>query len=89
MNSLTQSLSTNCTYNSTYAAGEDHDYKSVIEVMEFASGETEKLVTVNTMDDGNVENREYLELYLSAGEGVHLSPHPRAEVIITDNDGMC
>ncbi len=65
----------------------DSDYSSVIELLEFVPGDTEMTVTFKIREDKNVETKEYLELYLSAGDGVHLSPHPRAEVVIIDDDG--
>lgn len=77
-----------CSLITLHTAGKGHDYSPVIQVMEFAPGEIEKVVTVITRDDKNVENSEYFELYLSAGEGVHLSPFSRAKVVISDNDGV-
>ncbi len=71
--------------NINFIAGSD--YKSVIEVLQFEPGEVEKSVTVKSLEDRNIEGREYLELYLSSGQGVYLSPHPRAEIVIKDNDG--
>ena len=59
----------------------------VTEVLEFQPGETEKEVTVEIINDQNVELMEEFELYLTSGAGVYLSPFPRAEVVITNDDG--
>ena len=59
----------------------------VTEVLEFQPGETEKEITVEIINDRNVELMEEFELYLTSGAGVHLSPFPRAEVVITNDDG--
>ena len=75
-------------YNQYYnhiAAGED--YKIVSSILEFQPGETEKRVTITIVDDKKIERNEFFQLYLSAGEGVHLSPFARAEITIINDDG--
>ena len=56
-------------------------------ILEFQPGETEKKVTITIIDDKKIERDESFQLYLSAGEGVHLSPFPRAAITIVNNDG--
>ena len=63
------------------------DYTTLTEVVEFQSGETEKNITINILDDSRVESTEIFELFLTGGIGVHLSPFFRAEVEILDDDG--
>ena len=56
--------------------------------MEFQPGETEKNITIHILDDDRVESAETFDLYLSGGDGVHLSPFFRAEITIPENDGI-
>ena len=63
------------------------DYSSISTLVEFLPGETRKKVAVKIYNDKRIERNETFELYLIAGEGVHLSPFPRAQVIIENDDG--
>ena len=56
--------------------------------MEFQPGETEKNITIHILDDSRVESAETFELYLTGGDGIHLSPIFRAEITILENDGI-
>ena len=62
------------------------DYKSLSTILEFEPGETVKRVTITIIDDKKIERDEFFQLYLSAGEGVHLNPFARAEIMIINND---
>ena len=55
--------------------------------MEFLPGETEKQISVQIRNDKRIERNETFELYLTAGAGVHLSPFPRTEITIENDDG--
>ena len=66
-------------------AGEDYEPLSV--VLEFLPGETVKHVMVTINDDKKIERNESFQLYLSAGEGVHLTPISRTHIIIVNDDG--
>ena len=55
--------------------------------MEFLPGETEKQISVQIRNDKRIEQNETFELYLTAGVGIHLSPFPRAEITIENDDG--
>ena len=70
-----------------YNIAADEDYKSVSSILEFQPGEVEKKVTITIIDDKKIERDELFQLYLSAGEGVHLTPFSRAEITIINNDG--
>ena len=59
----------------------------MILILEFQPGETEKQVTVAISDDKKIERNETFQLYLSAGEGVHLTPIPRTDIVIVNDDG--
>ena len=50
--------------------------------MTFLSEEVMKRVDIRIIDDTNVEYDETFILYLTSGEGVHLSPFSRAEIVI-------
>ena len=63
------------------------DYITLGEILEFQPGETEKNITICILDDSRVEGDETFDLYLSGGDGVHLSPFFRAEITIPENDG--
>ena len=63
------------------------DYVPVVEIVTFLPEEVTKTVKVQILDDTNVEFNENFFLYLTSGEGVHLSPFSRAEVIIVNDDG--
>ena len=68
-----------------HTVGEDYDPVSLI--LEFQPGETEKQVTVTINNDKKIERDETFQLYLSAGEGVHLTPFPRTQIVILNDDG--
>ena len=55
--------------------------------MKFLSQEVETSVNVFIFDDENIEHDENFFLYLTSGEGVHLSPFSTAEVVIKNDDG--
>ena len=55
--------------------------------MTFATEETKKRVEILITDDKNIEYDENFFLYLTSGEGVHLSPFSTAEVVIKNDDG--
>ena len=55
--------------------------------MTFLSEEVMKTVDIRIIDDTNVEYDETFILYLTSGEGVHLSPFSRAEIVIKNDDG--
>ena len=55
--------------------------------MTFLSEEVTKTVDIFITDDRNIEFDENFFLYLTSGEGVHLSPFGTAEVIIRNDDG--
>ena len=63
------------------------DYTPVTQILEFQPGETEKEVTITIVDDARIEAAENLELYLTGGAGVYLSPFSRAVVTIINDDG--
>ena len=65
----------------------ERDYNPIIEIVTFLSGEVKKLVVIKIIDDANVEFDENFILDLTSGEGVHLSPFSRAEVVIKNDDG--
>ena len=64
----------------------ESDYTRVTQILEFQSEETVKQITLEVYDDKNAEQNETFELYLTPGAGVHLSPHPRVIVVITNDD---
>ena len=47
-------------------------------VLEFQPGETKKQITIT------FSNTTRIEMYLSAGEGVYLTPFPRTEIMNPD-----
>ena len=63
------------------------DYSSISTIVEFLPGETRKEIAVTIYNDKRIERNETFELYLIAGESVQLSPFPRAQVIIGNDDG--
>ena len=63
------------------------DYDPIIEIVTFLPEEITKSVSISIKDDTNVEFDESFFLYLVSGEGVHLSPFSRAEVVIRNDDG--
>ena len=63
------------------------DYTSISTIVEFLPGETEKQISVQIRNDKRIERNETFELYLTAGVGVHLSPFPRTEITIENDDG--
>ena len=64
------------------------DYGTIAMVMEFQPGETDKMITVNIIDDRRTERNETFQLYLTAGQDVQLTPFSRTEITIQDDDGM-
>ena len=71
----------------SYYIAADEDYKSVSLILEFLPGETEKKIKITIINDKKIERDEFFQLYLSAGEGVHLTPFARTEITIINNDG--
>ena len=63
------------------------DYTSISTIVKFLPGETEKQISVQIKNDKRIERNETFELYLTAGAGVHLSPFPRTEITIENDDG--
>ena len=63
------------------------DYISIAEIITFAPGETLRQIEVRINNDMRIERNESFQLYLTAGAGVHLSPFPRTEIIIENDDG--
>lgn len=63
------------------------DYISISEIVEFSPGQTERHISLQINDDMRIEDNETLQLYLIAGAGVNLTPHPRMEVTIQNDDG--
>ena len=55
--------------------------------MKFLPQEVEKSVNIFIVDDKNIEYDETFFLYLTSGEGVHLSPFSTAKVVIKNDDG--
>ena len=68
-----------------FAARED--YTSVSEIVEFLPGQTERHIIVQINNDMRIEDNETFELYLIAGAGVNLTPLPRTEITIENDDG--
>ena len=56
-------------------------------ILEFQPGETEKQLEVIIRNDKKIERDETVQLYLSTGEGVHLTPFPRTQIVIKNDDG--
>ena len=63
------------------------DYEPIIQIVTFLPDELIQTVDIQIKDDKNVEYDESFFLYLVSGEGVHLSPFSRAEVVIRNDDG--
>ena len=55
--------------------------------MKFLPQEVEKSVKIFIVDDKIIEHDETFFLYLTSGEGVHLSPFSTAKVVIKNDDG--
>jgi hypothetical protein len=64
------------------------DYTSISEIMQFLPGQTEKHISVQINNDMRIEDNETFQLYLIAGAGVNLTPLPRTEITIENDDGM-
>ena len=62
------------------------DYVPVIEAIEFQSGESEKEVSIELVNDKHAEQDETFQLYLTGTNGVILSPYPQTSVAITNED---
>ena len=63
------------------------DYETVLQVLEFEPGVTEKEVNINITDDESIETNETFILYLSSGAGVYLSPFTETKITIINDDG--
>lgn len=63
------------------------DYTSISIIVEFQPGETQQQISVTINNDKRIERNETFLLYLTAGAGVHLSPFPRTEITIENDDG--
>ena len=63
------------------------DYTSVSQIVEFLPGQTEKHIVLQINNDMRIEDNETFELYLIAGAGVNLTPLPRTEITIENDDG--
>lgn len=63
------------------------DYTSMSTIVELQPGETQQQISVQINNDERVEGNETFQLYLTAGAGVHLSPFPRTEITIENDDG--
>ena len=63
------------------------DFIALSTLLEFPPGVTNQRVTVSIKNDKKLERNETFQLYLTAGAGVHLSPFPRAEITIVNDDG--
>lgn len=63
------------------------DYSSISSIIEFLPGETQHHITVHINNDKRIERDENFQLYLTAGAGVHLTPFPRTEITIQNDDG--
>ncbi len=50
-------------------------------------GETQGNVSLQIHDDMRIEDNETVQIYLIAGAGVNLTPLPRTEVTIMNDDG--
>ena len=64
----------------------DKDYVPITEVVIFLPGELIKSIEIHIINDINVEFDENFYVYLTSGDGVHLSPFSRVEVIIRNDD---
>ena len=65
----------------------NEDYTSISTIVQFQAGETEAQIQIQIRNDRRIERNETFQLYLTAGIGVHLSPFPRTEIIIENDDG--
>lgn len=63
------------------------DYTSISEIVEFLPGQTDRHIFVQINNDMRIEDNETFQLYLIAGAGVNLTPLPRTEVTIENDDG--
>lgn len=63
------------------------DYTSTSVIVDFQPGETQQQISVYINNDKRIERNETFQLYLTAGAGVHLSPFPRTEITIENDDG--
>jgi len=72
------------TANNTAAAGQD--YTPVNGTITFAPGETEKVISINTLDDSLYENDETLDISLSNITGANIGGNNAAQIIIKDNE---
>ena len=62
------------------------DYATTFDTLTFAPGESQKTFTVPLVDDGHVEQREFVSLRLFAPVGATLGTPSSAVLSITDND---
>ncbi len=63
------------------------DYTSLSEIVEFLPGQTERHISIQIHNDMRIEDNETFQLYLIAGAGVNLTPLPRTEITIDNDDG--
>lgn len=63
------------------------DYASISEIVQFMPGQTERHIFIQIINDMRIEDNETFELYLIAGAGVNLTPLPRTEITIENDDG--
>ena len=65
----------------------NEDFTSVYTIVEFHPGEIQQQISVRINNDKQIERNEAFQLYLIAGAGVNLSPFPRTEITIENDDG--
>ena len=63
------------------------DFHTIIEKVEFTSGDSLIDVNITIINDELIESNETFVIYLTSGAGVKLFPHEQTEVIISDDDG--
>ena len=63
------------------------DYTSVSTIVEFHPGEIQQQISVHIHNDEQIERNETFQIYLIAGAGVNLSPFPRTNITIENDDG--
>ena len=65
----------------------NEDYTPVSTIVEFQPGETQQQISVRINNDKQIERNETFQIYLIAGAGVNLSPFPRTDITIENDDG--
>ena len=63
------------------------DFQTIIEIVEFTSGDNLIDVNITIINDELIESKETFVIYLKSGAGVKLFPYEQTEVIISDDDG--